>query len=265
MRTSQAAPPFTDEDFTSQHELLVRLLVGRVDDDTPQAHEPALFVPTIFVDNPWSKFVGRRLEGFPKVLAEFYAGGVLLDMNGNETSPSRTGGKVPFHELTEIRLASADASPSQAPLLRIDCPDADTGSSDAFVAVPLPTILGGTAIRRGRFDQADFSDVEFRRSFAREVVAEQFTGYRVVQVSPVEELGLPSAWITGRCELENVEVAFPTGIATLELLAPPSAPPAWKRLCTIIPQSGQTVGFPTGDWYRVRCSMKLTVDDALAW
>jgi hypothetical protein len=261
MRTSEAAPPFTADDFTSQHELLVRLLVGRVDDDTAQARDPALFVPAIFVDNPWSKFLGRRFEGFPKVLAEFYAGDLLVDMTGVSV---RTGGKVPFHDLTEVRLV-APSSPRPQTILKIDCPDRDDGSDDAFIGVPVPTILGGTAVRRGRFDQTDFSDIDFRRSFARDVVAEQFNGYRVVQVSPVEDLGLPPAWISGKCELTKVEVAFPSGIATLQLTPVPSAPPQWQKLCAIIPQSANGVGFPTGDWYRVRCSMNLSVDDTLAW
>ena len=49
----------------------MRLLVGRVDDDTAQAHDPAVFVPAIFVDNPWSKILGREVQGFDKQMAEF--------------------------------------------------------------------------------------------------------------------------------------------------------------------------------------------------
>jgi len=92
MRAPDAAPPFTADDFMSQHELLVRIIVGRVDDDTAQAHQPALFVPAIFVDNPWSKALGRRLQGYPKMLAEFRAGPnasdlTTLDMTGCAREP----------------------------------------------------------------------------------------------------------------------------------------------------------------------------------
>ena len=46
------------------------VLVGRVDDDTAQAHDPAVFVPAIFVDNPWSKILGREVQGFDKRMAD---------------------------------------------------------------------------------------------------------------------------------------------------------------------------------------------------
>src|SRR4029077_19255627 len=68
------SPGLTEEDFTSQHELAVRVVVGRVDDDTAQARCPAIFVPSIFVDNPWSKVVGRELLGYDKHLAHFCTG-----------------------------------------------------------------------------------------------------------------------------------------------------------------------------------------------
>ena len=64
-------PPVGREDYQSQHELIVRLLVGRVDDDTAQARAPAVYVPAIFVDNPWSKMLGRDLQGFDKRMANF--------------------------------------------------------------------------------------------------------------------------------------------------------------------------------------------------
>jgi hypothetical protein len=265
MRAPSARLPFREDDFMSQHELLVRILVGRVDDDTAQARDAAMFVPTIFVDNPWSKAVGRGLQGFPKVLAEFRAGPDLLDMSGHGPS----GNTVPLHQITDVRIARhpASATAEEARLVTLMCPDAETGGSeDQFMRAPLPSILGGTLFRRSRFDQFDFDEVEFRRSFARKVLADQFKTYAVVQAAPVTGLiDLPRAWITGRCELRDVEVAFPSGVASVVLSAPASAPQPWKDLCGLIPQSEGGVGFPTGDWYRVRCSMTLTADDTLAW
>ena len=42
------------------------MLVGRVDDDTGQAHDPATYVPVLFVDNPWSKALGREVQGLTR-------------------------------------------------------------------------------------------------------------------------------------------------------------------------------------------------------
>ena len=71
MRLKKEWRQITVEDFQSQHELLIRMLVGRVDDDTGQAHDPATYVPVLFVDNPWSKALGRDVQGFDKRLADF--------------------------------------------------------------------------------------------------------------------------------------------------------------------------------------------------
>ena len=71
MKARVPTAPLEVDDSQSQHELVVRLLVGRVDDDTAQAHAPAVYVPAIFVDNPWSKMLGRDAIGFDKRMAEF--------------------------------------------------------------------------------------------------------------------------------------------------------------------------------------------------
>ena len=71
MKLQETSPPLDVDDFQSQHELLARILVGRVDDDTAQARDPATFVPTIFVDNSWSKSLARSVQGFGKRMADF--------------------------------------------------------------------------------------------------------------------------------------------------------------------------------------------------
>jgi hypothetical protein len=58
MKLKSAESP-TILDYQSQHELVVRILVGRVDDDTTQARDAATYVPAIFADNPWSKTIGH--------------------------------------------------------------------------------------------------------------------------------------------------------------------------------------------------------------
>jgi hypothetical protein len=263
MRTDNPEPPFGKADFMSQHELLVRVLVGRVDDDTSQARDAAMFVPAIFVDNPWSKAVGRCLQGFPKMLAEFVAGTVPLDMNGR----AKTGAHepVPLHAVTEVRLVGRPGANSQpAPILTFDCPDAIDGSAGQFFPPPSLPLLSTALFRRAPFEQFDFEDEEFRRSFAKVVLTDGFHQFRSVQASPVAPIdeirSLPKAWITGLCKVTNVQVAFPAGVATLTLDAPASAPSPWKLLRDTL---GGSLAFPTGDWYRVRCSMKLRIDDAL--
>lgn len=266
MRALNPASPFLPEDFMSQHELLARVAVGRVDDDTSQARDAAIFVPAIFVDNPWSKALGRRLQGFPKALAEFRADGVPLSMDGSTKTPPHA--EVPLHRVTEVYLVGRVGAPPMPTdrILMVQCPDAADGSADQFLNPTVTSILSSTVLRRAPLQQSDFFEqAEFRRSFARELVADGFNGFRSVQVSPVDDVDLPNAWITGRCTLNDVQVAFPTGVATLTLEAPDSAPQAWKDLCRALRHNSPVLGFPTGDWYRVKCSMELAVDDGLGW
>jgi hypothetical protein len=262
MRARSPQPPFEAADFMSQHELLVRVLVGRVDDDTSQARDPAIFVPAIFVDNPWSKAIGRCLQGFPKMLAEFASGTAPLDMTGH--AKTGAGELVPLHAVTNVRLVDRPGATSlPAAFLTLDCPDASDGSADQFFPPPALPLLSTALLRRAPFEQFDFQDEEFRRSFAKGVLTDGFHRFRSVQVSPIDEIGnLPKAWITGRGEVTNVKVAFPVGVATLTLAVPPSSPQPWKLLCDVL-GNGQSLAFPTGDWYRLRCSMQLAVDDAL--
>jgi hypothetical protein len=263
MRGAEALPPFKADDFMPQHELLVRLVVGRVDDDTSQARDAALFVPAIFVDNPWSKAVGRQLQGFPKLLAEFRAGNDVLGMDGRKLlSPKED--PVPLHKVTEVHMAGLGPGAATEKLLTIDCPDADTGSADQFVAPDVGTFFANVAARRSPWEQFDFIQAEFRRSFARVILSERFGGFRVIQVSPVDDTPLPKAWIPGRYTLSNVQIAFPSGIATLRLENPALAPEPWTKLLNLLDTPDQ-LAFTTGDWYRVRCSMELEFDDGLEW
>ena len=264
MRGAEVLPPFKADDFMPQHELLVRLVVGRVDDDTSQARDAALFVPAIFVDNPWSKAVGRQLQGFPKLLAEFHAGNDVLGMDGrNVLYPNDD--PVPLHKVTEVHMAAGlGQGAAKEKLLTIDCPDAGDGSADQFLAPDIGTFLANIADRRSPWEQFDFIQAEFRRTFARVVLSERFGGFRVIQVSPVDGTPLPKAWIPGRYTLSNVRIAFPSGIATLRLERPAVAPQPWTDLLDLL-DTPDLLAFTTGDWYRVRCSMELQFDDGLEW
>ncbi|HJZ72697.1 MAG TPA: hypothetical protein VKE51_13220 [Vicinamibacterales bacterium] len=264
MKSRSPLKPLAPDDFMSQHELIVRVLVGRVDDDTAQARDAAVFVPAIFVDNPWSKAVGRHLQGFPKMLADFCADGQPLQMDGRGAD----GNVVSLTRVSEIRLVDwiGGAAPADTPILSLQCPDT-AAEADQFERVDLGSLFAMESFSGVPWRQGDFMDrAEFRRSFARSVIENRFNGFRSVQVSPVDDIGLPKTWISGRFSLDHVTVAFPVGVATLTFGTPRRCPPAWKTLCrTLRAAYGDTIGFPTGSWYRVRCSMNLDVVDALSW
>jgi hypothetical protein len=286
MRGRNVPSPFSAADFMSQHELLARVVVGRVDDDTAQARDAALFVPTIFVDNPWSKLVGRQMQGFPKGLAEFRAlvddaahFPVPLAMDGTERD-NPGGHPIPFYRITEVHLTTRvdeeqepqpmkpglqDASRVKNRILKVECDDIADGSALEFTGPDLTSVFSSIAARRSPWDQFDFDEAEFRRAFAQSiVVGNGFRGFRVVQVSPVDpSVKLEKAWILGRYTLSNVRVAFPTKGATLVFFSPDSAPQTWKALCAQLP--GAEVALSTGNWYRVKCSMELQFDDGLDW
>lgn len=280
MKVQAPSPPVTLDDFQSQHELLVRILVGRVDDDTAQAHDPATFVPAIFVDNPWSKALGRAVLGFDKRMADF----CVLDakkmpqrLRPDGRLPRPDGQSVegtapePLETIAQIHLATNTRKrPSGRVLLELDCPSED---EDAFGKIDLELALGASSLAPTRWGQTDFQEAEFRRSFARSAVTKTLKGFRLIQVSPIGEQELQkgwkaqTTWITGTFTFDdNMRFAKPTGIVKLTLHAEPAAPAAWKTLCKLLGiEEGQhdTISLPTGSWYRMRCSMDLTVDNGL--
>ncbi|MDM0026346.1 hypothetical protein [Variovorax saccharolyticus] len=265
MKSREVRAPLTIDNFMSQHELVVRLLVGRVDDDTAQAREAAVFVPAIFVDNPLSKSVGRLLQGYPKQLADFCRvppDGAALE----RVRPDGRGGQheVPLREIGAVCLTSRIGSAPSDPLLRLSVPPLD----DEFEKLSLL----GDAVQRFRLPwrQPDFEAVEFRRSFARGVVGERFSSFRSIQVAPLEATdNEQKVWISGEFSLSDVRFQLPSGIATLSFSSPRALPSGhpWKKLCRLIGQctGSETVGLTSGDWYRIRCAIDLQIDDGLAW
>lgn len=268
MKLDDPPAPMEPDDYQSQHELLVRVLVGRLDDDTAQARDPAVFVPAIFVDNPWSKVVGRELQGFDKQLARFCVavGDALqpLRPDGCLCNDARQGPLQPLERISQVRLVPRVGQDGGALL------DLDYGSTpfeeNAFTAIDLPLALGQSWLAGVRWRQPDFDATEFRRAFARPMIANGLTSFRSVQVTPVDARGLEKTWIQGTFALDRVRLAFPAGVAALTLHAPPGAPEPWQRLCDLLERAGaRTLGLPTGDWYRLKCAMELRIDDGLAW
>jgi hypothetical protein len=290
MRARVPAPPLAVDDSQSQHELLVRLLVGRVDDDSAQAHAPAVFVPAIFVDNPWSKALGRDAIGFDKRLADFFVRRgngpksrlerLLPDgrLATRTSSPAAAEQRPePLGDIRSINLVERTGAGNGKPLIEFNFPSNEHTDPDALRSVDLNLALGTSALAGTRWRQSDFDAAEFRRSFASVAVADSLRALRTIQVAPVATRGgLKQTWITGTLAMDDdLQAHLPSGVATIKLHAvppveqrrsAPSAPQAWNMLCRML-GDGTTaeVTLPTGSWYRLLCSMDLRIDDGLDW
>ena len=275
MKEKGPPPPLSSEDYQSQHELLVRILVGRVDDDTTQARDPATFVPTIFVDNPWSKAIGRSVQGFDKWMADFCVpsgdGFKALRPDGRRSADSEQP-----EELASIKqislVTSMGKGPSDRVLLRLDCPWETIENWNAFATIDLDLALGLSALAPTRWRQDDFDQVEFRRSFARAAIPETLKEFQSIQVSPIGEKVLLEEWqdettlIRGTFSIQGApQLVLPNGTITMTLRAEPTAPQAWRDLCTLlgVEEGGEgRISLTSGNWYRMRCSMNLTIQNS---
>lgn len=286
MACEQPQPPLTAEDHVAQHELLVRLLVGRVDDDTAQARDAACFVPAIFVDNPWSRLLGREIEGFPKDLAVVVAGslqdGVTPTVLCGDGRPARAAGAlgaagdrpppVPLTGVTAVQRAAVPGDAPKPPIVTFDYP---AGGPPPWVpdgTLDLQAFSGATGPARWRHD--DFSAAgEFRRGFAQAVARNGLGRMATIQVSPVDGRPLPPARIEGVIDVQRMTYQFPPGLAGLTLYALPATPDlsaterAWRTLVAGLagdPQATSVrVELVSGEWYRSRFDMTLDVSDPL--
>lgn len=280
MKLQTAMPPLDTNDFQSQHELSVRILVGKVDDDTAQARDAATFVPTIFVDNPWSKVLGRGQLGYDKRLANFCVSGDRpLRPDGRlpkgderpDGRPEDDKKPEPLGAVKKIVLATLSGRVGPAnTLLELDCQPDAIPDWDSFEKVSTRLAFGPVSIAPMSWLQSDFDKVEYRRSFARSVVKDRFKEFSSVQVVPVGgklkgKLPMQTNWITGTMKFgDNLDFARPTGTISLTFHAPESAPQGWKDLCTLLCVGREgTIVMPTGSWYRMRGSMDLALDDDL--
>jgi hypothetical protein len=271
MKQKKPMQPLKTDDVQSQHELIARILVGRVDDDTAQARDPATFVPTIFVDNSWSKILGRNVQGFDKRMANFSIGEKVLRPDGRLAKDDKD--PQPLGSITKIALAATTGGESGATLLKLDCPHETIKGWDAFVKVDPQLALAPVSVAPMSWLQTDFDGPEYRRAFARSVINNRFREYSSIQVSPVgakhlkDVLQKQSTWITGTIKFgKNMLFAQPTGTIGLTFNADPSAPLAWRNLCKLFGidegKQGKLV-MPTGTWYRTRCSLDMTIKNAL--
>jgi len=275
MKLVNVNKPLRPDDFQSQHELVLKVLVGRVDDDTAQARNPAIFVPAIFVDNTWSRAIGRAAQGFDKRMAEFWAktsGDLERLLPDGRVAPGKD--PIPLGNVSEIRLQAKTfgARNEGECLLTLDCPQKAIAES-SFLTVGLGIIYNPLSFSIGRWRQSDFEDEEFRRSFARDAIAGPLEGFESIQVTPIggtdvqTRLANETTWITGTFKIDpGVSIAWPDGVASLTFHAPEVAPVAWKDFCKLLGiKAGGSgiVSLPPGEWYRVRLSTQLTIGDGL--
>jgi hypothetical protein len=243
MRLKETSAPLTPEDFQSQHEFLVKILVGRVDDDTSQARDPAIYVPAIFVDNPWSKALGRDVQGFDKRLAEFCV------RDGTNLQPLLPNGRLPGREAPEplgsirqIRLAGhAGHDPSGQVVLQLDYES--VADWDDFWRLDRDLARGASRLGLRQWRQPDFSQREYSRSFARAAVGDTSTALRSIQASPIGESRFRRKWrgqstlITSTFDITSpIQFARPQGVAKLTLAAPP--PTGTRSTCRKAPGTG---------------------------
>ena len=273
MRLATQLAPLTMVDYQSQHELLVRTMVARVDDDASQGRDPAVFVPAIFVDNSWSKILGRDVQGFAKCMADFCVGapgaytrlrpdGRATDGAGNPEPNPR-----PMSELSRIALVDRTGAPPVAAmsLLDIECTQWGQGRSDSLEEVSAGEALGRFSLSDTRWGPADYEQLEYLGSFMRNAIRQLLHGFRSVQSSPVGAQQLDRAWITGNFGIDEVmRVGFPLGTARLTFRSPAHAPTGWKRVCDLL-AARPVHELHTGRWYRLKFSMTMEIDDGLAW
>ena len=269
MRCEMPRLPLTSNDYICQHELIVRLMVGRVDDDTAQAREPASFVPALFVDEPWSKMLGRELEGYPKELVRFQTSdGRSLRSDGRL---ERDAAPTPLTEVARVVPEATIGAPGKVPFFSVDYPG--VSFNDKFQAVDLATLSGTSWPGLGRWRQSDFEEGEFRRSFARAVMRPGFDEFQTIQVCPIDkrQRSTSPALVRGRFSFSKLKTQFPEGIAEVTLSAAhalqttPSGS-VWKTLIGILGGKdvpSVTLTCVTGEWYRLKSDCRLTIEEAI--
>lgn len=270
MRLLRQDAPLTLDDFQSQHELVVRLVVGRVDDDSDRARGQAVFVPAIFVDNPWSKIVGRDIQAIPKALAGFCIrtdqGWLALNPDGRRPDRQQDDeAPEPLASIGSIRLRETTGTPPQDEMLSIECNPAWCQGWDSFEQVSPGSAIAQLALDGSAWRWFDLSRLSYLAQFARIASGQLFNGFRSVQASPLGAQPLGRAWVTGRFTVDElVSLSIPVGSVRLAFACPPGAPAGWKKVCRLL--AGRPYyDLHTADWYRLKFSMTMSVDNGLAW
>lgn len=268
-RMQQDGPPMRamrETDYQSQHELVVRLQVGKVDAGQTRPHDLAVHVPAIFVDNPWSKVVGRDLQGFEKCLADFC---VREENDHLRLRPDGRlepdGAKRALSDITQINLVdvlSSDPISRGPTLLDIECPGGEddkwlTFSGRDFMNFVRPRVWP-------RWRRSDFDDKMWVNFLGADTIWYSLSRFHSIQSTPVDDRGLDKALISAACDLSDLKFVNPTEGAKLTFRASDAAPHGWQTLCRLIGAAPEKAcPIQRLDWYRLKFSMDLATLDGL--
>ena len=166
-----------------------------------------------------------------------------------------------------VTLVESMGRPGPA-LLDLDYSSREALRDATLDPIDIDIALDTSALVAARWQQSDFNDVEFRRSFARAVVPVAVRGFRSIQVAPVAaQRQLGKTLISGTFTLDDpVRYARPRGLASLTVHAEPTSPLGWRAFCAVLgiaDGSSKVLTFPTGSWYRMLVSMTLDIENTL--
>jgi hypothetical protein len=235
-----------------------------------------VFVPAIFVDNSWSKMLGRDAVGFDKRMAAFHVmrqkGRLRLRPDGClATGGAQNPSVEPLSDVHQVTLVNQIGGSDGPPFLSLSYTNGAVQSPKDLRPIDLDLIFGTSALSGTRWRQTDFNQPEFRRAFASLAISESARTFHGIQVAPVGSRPFDWAWITSRYTIDaNIRADLPRGNATLRLSpvagtgSASSTPRAWNTLCGILDSAGPIV-LGQGSWYHLVCSMTLAIDDGLDW
>ncbi|MDB5947893.1 MAG: hypothetical protein JWQ33_2919, partial [Ramlibacter sp.] len=259
-------PPLDETDYQSQHELVVLVNVAKVDDGETQMHDGAVYVPAIFVDNPWSKILGRDLQGFEKCLADFCVlkDGQALRLRPDGRLGAGDAASRPLADVGQINLVgvvSNEATSPSPPMLEISYPDG-TGSWHAFRRLDPHDLNPLLAQPAWRLQDSDSQKAGL--GFTRLELQDRLDQFHSIQSTPVDDRQLQKAWISATCDISDRSDEAPSEMVELIFHALEAAPRGWRILCEMLgakPGGSVTLSIQTRDWYRSRFSMHLTGHD----
>lgn len=193
-------------DYSDQNELVIRLLVGRTEEDSPTATEPRVFCPFLFVDNWASMVTGREVIGLWKRMGNFLGSAVnarVLESNGGSITSSDTLDCV-------VRDVTSDKQ-----ILHASFPRQDSRFDEAQA---LSELRGTSARGVLPWVQQDLADsADFRGNFARDWLKLSGEEYITIQRAYLPRPGNSAyrPWIEIRYRIQTFRVHPTLGNATV--------------------------------------------------
>lgn len=288
-----------DEDYTSQFELVVRLIVGKTEEDSATASDPVVFCPFLFVDNWASMISGREVLGLWKRMAAFSPGrgdassdaAQIRDrLWGNDRDHRGSASQLPKKVVRRIQPAVGGLHGGR--IVNHLAPQYDTNNKKFAIEIEHDLDAEREALRASRFsksrtggilpwDQTDLGRPEFRRRFARDwlrVSGDEFDNLQRAWLPRpylVDGRQAPPyrGWIRTRYRIRNFRLSQPSREATLELgafddeeLAKLLGAPTTINLAELLLPAGASpkLRIPPSDWYLARGDFDVKVIDRFA-